>query len=210
MTAPLTVVLETAALERVAAEVAVASLFETDRPLRGGAGRADWRLCGMLSELVASGRVAGAVGEALLVPTEGRMRAGRLLVLGLGPPTPFGAEQVAAASRDATGRLLDLGVRDAVLGLPGEWTGILPVRPAAEAAVAGMAEALDRAAAPLSLRLLVPAASAGRAFRGLEAAAATARRGGLSIAVVDAEAGARATLVRASGPRPDSRASDRP
>ena len=51
-------------VDRVVAEVAVAFCFREDRPLRGPAGRADWRLCGDLSRFVAEGN--GAAGVATM------------------------------------------------------------------------------------------------------------------------------------------------
>ncbi|HTA18129.1 MAG TPA: peptidase M17, partial [Polyangia bacterium] len=38
------------------------------RPLRGAAGLLDWRLCGRLSTMLASGKVTGAEGEQTLFP----------------------------------------------------------------------------------------------------------------------------------------------
>ena len=62
-------------IERTRVEVAIVTFFEDDRPLRGSAGRADWRLCGQLSRLVSEGRIQGRRGEAVLVPTRGGMQA---------------------------------------------------------------------------------------------------------------------------------------
>ena len=59
MSRELEIEVDSASVERVRADLAAVPLFTEDRPLRGGVGRADWRLCGRLSELVASGRLAG-------------------------------------------------------------------------------------------------------------------------------------------------------
>ena len=58
---------------------------EDERPLGGAAGFADWRLCGQLSRLLVDGFFRGARGESLLLPSNGRIGAPRLVVLGLGP-----------------------------------------------------------------------------------------------------------------------------
>ena len=71
-------------IERVRADVAVVPLFANERPLRAAAGRVDWRLCGRLSHLFAAGRLAGAVGEAVLIPGGGGISAPRILGLGAG------------------------------------------------------------------------------------------------------------------------------
>ena len=56
------VVLTTLTLERVESDVAVAGFFTDERPLRGGAARADWRLCGGLSRRIESGDLSGRSG----------------------------------------------------------------------------------------------------------------------------------------------------
>ncbi len=185
MSCRLRVSLETQAFDRVEADVAVATFFESDRPLRGCAGRADWRLCGLLSSLVGQGRMAGGVADALLVPTGGRLRAPLLLAVGLGSPTGFGAAQISEATRAAVTRVLDLGARSAGLGIPGEWIGAVPARPAAEALARGALEAVAPRGGWFHLGLLVSEASAGRALRGLEAAGARARAAGVDLQLPD-------------------------
>ena len=170
MTALLTIGVETGSVERVAADVAVVTVFETERPLRGESGRADWRLCGLLSELVRAGHFAGRPGEAALVPTFGRLRAPRLLLLGLGPQPGFGALEVKAAAREAVARLLGLRVASAALALPGQWTGLLPPGPSAGAVLRGAAAALTSDATPLGLDLVVAEGATAKAMAGLETA----------------------------------------
>jgi hypothetical protein len=100
----LAVEIETARLDHVIADVLVTPFFACDRPVRGPAALADWRLCGRLSDHVQRGELTGAQGEAALLPTGGRMRAPLLLAMGLGPRSDFGEEtlrEVAEASRSA-------------------------------------------------------------------------------------------------------------
>jgi hypothetical protein len=162
--------LESLPIERVSAEVAVVTHFETDRPLRGEAGRADWRLCGMLSDLLQSGRLRGAAGDAALVPSFGRLRTPRLLLLGLGSATGFGAVDAKNLARAAVVRLAKLRVTQAALALPGHWSGLVPAGPCAGAVVRGAVAALEDTGASLRLRLLVPEGAAARASGGIEAA----------------------------------------
>lgn len=170
MTPLLTIGVETGRIERVVADVAVVTVFETERPLRGESGRADWRLCGLLSDLVRAGHFSGRPGEAALVPTFGRLRAPRLLLLGLGPQPGFGALEVKAAAREAVTRLLRLRAASAALALPGQWTGLLPAGPSAGAVLRGAAAALAPGAGPLRLDLLVAEGAASKAMAGLETA----------------------------------------
>ena len=190
MSGSLRITLETLPLERVEAEVAVTCFFESDRPLRGCAGRADWRLCGLLSALIEQARLEGGPSDALLVPTRGRLRAPLLLAVGLGRPTGFGAAEVAEAARSAVGRVLELGARSAALGVPGEWIGAVPSRPAAEAVARGALDALAPRGGGEAFRLglLVSEGATGRALRGLEAAGSRARAAGIELQLPDLDA----------------------
>jgi len=167
----LSIAVETGPVEKVPAELAVVTFFENDRPLRGEAGRVDWRLCGMLSELVARGALRGAGGEAALLPTFGHLRAPRVLVLGLGSVTGFGALEVKSMARAAVRRCVGLRVRSVALALPAHWTGLLPVGPCAAAVLRGTVAGLEEAGLGLRMRLVVPEGSAARALGGLETVA---------------------------------------
>ena len=171
MSPSLSVVIDAGQLERVPADVAFATYFEADRPLRGEAGRADWRLCGLLSRLVDDAHLRGRAGEAALVHTLGRLRAPRLVLLGLGAVAGFGALEVKAAARDAVHRAIALRAGSAALPLPGHWAGVLPITPTAAAVLRGAATALAEAGASLRLRLVVPQGSASKALAGLDAMA---------------------------------------
>lgn len=70
------------ALEDIDAVVCL--LTEDQRPLEGGAGFVDWRLCGALSRAISSGFFSGSPGEKLLVPSEGRVPAPMIFAVGLG------------------------------------------------------------------------------------------------------------------------------
>ena len=70
MSVQLEIGLESRPLERVSADLVGAGFFCDDRPLRGGPGRLDWRLCGLISERMAAGELTGAAGE---VVSRGRM-----------------------------------------------------------------------------------------------------------------------------------------
>ena len=49
-------------------EALILTFFADERPLRGAAGLCDFRLCGRISRLLASGKVGGAWGETTLYP----------------------------------------------------------------------------------------------------------------------------------------------
>ena len=161
---------ETGPVEKAAVELAVVTFFESDRPLRGEAGRVDWRLCGMLSDLLVRGALRGASGEAALIPTFGHLRSPRVLVLGLGSATGFGALEVKAMARAAVQRCASLQIHSVALALPGHWTGLLPVGPCAAAVLRGTVAGLEETGIGLQMRLVVPEGWAARALGGLETA----------------------------------------
>jgi hypothetical protein len=155
VSATLAIELETGAIERARADLVIVSFSSNDRPLRGAAGRADWRVCGRLSQLIAAGRVGGHAGEAVLLPGGGGLRAPLLLALGSGPRASLGPAPTAAFARDAVGRGLALRAQTLALALPGGDAADLALRQRIEAFVIGAAEALAARGEPLSLRLLL-------------------------------------------------------
>ena len=80
-----TVPLTLDALDPLPVDTLCLFVSEDERPLGGAAGFADWRLCGQLSRLLVDGFFRGTRGESLLLPSNGRIGAPRLVVLGLGP-----------------------------------------------------------------------------------------------------------------------------
>ena len=167
MSVALTLEIETERLDRVIADVLVTPFFSCDRPLRGPAARADWRLCGLLSERLQQEQLTGARGEAALMPTAGRMRSPLLLVIGLGPRSDFGEEALREVARSAAVRVL--GLRSGIVGiaLPGKVASRLDTSRVAGIVLEGVAEALSERPSALRLRLVVPPEEAGRTRSGI-------------------------------------------
>jgi len=94
-------------------------LFGERAPLAGAASLVDWRLHGHLSRLVIDGFIAGAAGEAVLVPLGRRLPQEHLVLLGLGPRAAFDAsgfdQALARMFRTADG----LGFGSIILAMPG-------------------------------------------------------------------------------------------
>lgn len=126
MTASVVVELDARPLERVPADLVVVGFSADDRPLRGSAGRADWRLCGELWRLVSSGKLTGMLGQAALFSAAGSLRSPLLLVLGLGYRAELGVDTWRDLGRDAVRRALDLRVDCAVLGLASDAANLGP------------------------------------------------------------------------------------
>jgi hypothetical protein len=73
------------AVDAIDADTLVLHMTSDVRPLAGMASYVDWRMCGHLSDLVIRGVITGAKGEVVLLPTHGRIPAGRIFVFGWGP-----------------------------------------------------------------------------------------------------------------------------
>ena len=153
MRAPVFIELTPRPLERVESEIAVAGFFSDERPLRGGAARADWRLCGGLSRRIVDGDLSGASGEALLIACGRALRAPRLLLLGLGERSGFDSLRMSDEVGAAVARCLRL--RCPRIGLTP--LGIAPddVPRHAPALVAGLRSACAESELPLHLQLCV-------------------------------------------------------
>lgn len=157
MSRELSIVVEAGTIERTGAELVGVPLFQDERPLRGSAGRADWRLCGKLSALVACGELRGAPGEAALVATFGGLRTPRLLVIGAGCRQDYDARAYQALAREVTRRGLALRVASMAIAFASDGLGAAAQEQRASglvaASTASMAEVED--GRELELRLLV-------------------------------------------------------
>jgi hypothetical protein len=113
-------------LERVPADLVVVGYSPDDRPLRGSAGRVDWRLCGELWELVTSRKLNGTLGQAALLSAAGSLRSPLLLVVGLGHRADLVVDTWRELGRDVARRALDLRVNRAVMGLASDAASLGP------------------------------------------------------------------------------------
>jgi hypothetical protein len=115
--AALAVELDEGPIERIRTDLVIIGFAPEDRPLRRGAGRADWRLCGSLWSLISSEKLSGALGEAALLSARGALRSPLLLAVGLGPRNGLTVEAWRELGRDTTDRALGLRAESAVLDL---------------------------------------------------------------------------------------------
>lgn len=170
MTAAIELDLTPLPLERTDGEIAVVGFFADERPLRGGAARADWRLCGGLSRRIESGDLSGKSGEALLIGCGPALLAPRLLLLGLGERQGFDQLRVSDETHQALDRCLKLGCTRVALSPLGIATDDIPRH--AGALVAGVHAAWQSANRPMTLHFCVP----GREIPAVERALTEAHR----------------------------------
>jgi hypothetical protein len=115
------------------AEALLLTFFADERPLRGAAGLADWRLCGRLSGLIKEERIAGKRGEVLMLPPpRRRVPFSRIILFGLGTSGKFTDDvyrQHVRWIRDVCARAK---LRRVALQPPGRATGLIGARRAIE------------------------------------------------------------------------------
>jgi hypothetical protein len=107
-------------------------IFADERPLRGAAGLADWRLCGRLSRLIKAGRASGAQGETVMMPPGRRLPFRRLVLFGLGESKGYGEERFRRDVRWIRSVAAAAGIQQFALQVPGRARGLIGARRALE------------------------------------------------------------------------------
>jgi leucyl aminopeptidase len=107
-------------IEREPAEVLVLTHFEGDERLNGAAAAVDRALNGQLRDLLKSGEFEGKLNQAVLVHTQGRIPAKRVLVVGLGKKKEARVDSVRQAMGTAVKRVRQAGAASFVSGLHGD------------------------------------------------------------------------------------------
>jgi hypothetical protein len=106
--------------------------FADERPLRGAAGLADWRLCGRLSRLLRAHRATGERGETVLLPPGRRLRFKRVMLFGLGESKSYGEERYRADVRRIREVAAQAGMDQYAIQAPGRASGLIGARRALE------------------------------------------------------------------------------
>ena len=89
---------------------AVAVVWQDERPLRGLASHADWRLNGFLSRLLMGDKFSGKAGEWLLVHTQGRMPFTHLFLVGMGRRDEHSVRRARSALEGIAGKVALAGL----------------------------------------------------------------------------------------------------
>jgi hypothetical protein len=160
-------------LERVESDVAVAGFFNDERPLRGGAARADWRLCGGLSKRIERGDLSGESGEAFLIGCGRALRSPRLLVVGLGGRREFDLLRLSDEIAAVIGRCNRLRCSEIAMSPLGVAPDDLPRH--AAAVVTGIREAYRGIEGPMRIHLCIQPSELSSVRRAFEEACKGAR-----------------------------------
>jgi hypothetical protein len=112
-------------LDEANVELCACTIWSDERPIRGFAGLLDWRLAGRLSALLKSGFLRGELGETLLLPGKPNLLFEKVLLVGLGPRSGFGDGTFRRSLVRIARTLEGIGVRRAVVELPGRASGAI-------------------------------------------------------------------------------------
>ncbi|TAL19498.1 hypothetical protein EPN90_03325, partial [Patescibacteria group bacterium] len=129
-------------LVKVKADLLVVNLFAGVRKPGGATGAVDRALGGYLAKEIAETGFSGKEGETLLLPTQGKIPAKRVLVIGLGEPKNFSQERVRRVAALAVKKAAQLKQRRVATILHGAGIGGLSAKDAARAIVEGSQLAL--------------------------------------------------------------------
>ena len=110
----------------------VLPVFKDDRPLRGAAGLADWRMCGRLSRLVKANKASAEAGETLMLPPGRRLKFNRVMWFGLGESRGYSDDRFRKDVKWILDVVSKAGVGDWALQMPGRASGLIGARRAIE------------------------------------------------------------------------------
>ena len=106
-------------VDKIEADVIALTFFEDERPLRGVAGMADWRMNGALSRLIMKETLCGREGESLLISTDGRLLSPRLMLFGLGDSKSFDGKRFQGLLSTFVGTVAKLKFSRVAVTIPG-------------------------------------------------------------------------------------------
>ncbi|MCD6486447.1 MAG: hypothetical protein J7K35_03865 [Syntrophobacterales bacterium] len=128
-------------LEMLAYDSLAFGVFSDERPPRGYCGLADWRLNGMVSKLIAEGRITGAFMEKVLICSDHRIPSPKILLVGLGESTQLTYEKLYTAGYTISQTLGGMECVDFAFDIPGSGRCNLEVPKMAVTMVSGIFDA---------------------------------------------------------------------
>ncbi len=145
-------------LDEIPAEVLVLFHLEDEPAPRGRLGWVDWILGSVVSRLRARGKFAGERGSTALLSTDSKLRAERILLLGLGSRHDLSLSALYRLSYQAAQTILNLRCTRIVLDIPVRAFPQQSPERIRRAFLEGFTAELQRGrpGAPFSLTLLAP------------------------------------------------------
>jgi len=127
-------------------DVLVSGFFQDERPLHGSSGWIDWRLNGTLSRILIEKRLTGEWKETTLIPSQGRVMARLILLIGLGKLKEYSYLRVRELPLYLLGSLEKLRTPNICLSFPYDGSYNVDCGKLAEILVEGIADCLDSGA----------------------------------------------------------------
>lgn len=118
-------------------DAVVVNLFEGVKQPGGATKAVDQALGGLISQAISRGEFGGKIGTSLLLYTQGKLKAERVLVVGLGKEEDFGLETIRSVSGEAVRVLRRHCCRRVGTILHGTGAGGLGLKEAAQAITEG-------------------------------------------------------------------------
>lgn len=119
-------------LDLLVSEVLAVPIAEGHRPPLGCAGLIDYRLGGRISDVIKSGTLSGQIGDKVFVSGRPKVPFDKILLYGAGNLSHFNPQIYAGLIDQLLKSLSDLGVRRAVVELPGRADDLIAPEAAAE------------------------------------------------------------------------------
>ncbi len=149
-------ILSSQAIDQLPSELMVVSFFQDERPLGSEAGLIDRRMDGMISSRLTQGFMTGKMLETTLIPARGRVRADKILFIGLGETVAFCYGRVRELAEHVVKTCLGLQAYDLIMAFPNplrfglEWGKLM------EAMVEGIGLGMKISGPPHPIRLRLP------------------------------------------------------
>jgi hypothetical protein len=137
------VVLSADEIDAQECDILVTGFFQDERPLKGSSGWIDWRLNGMLSRYLIEKKLTGDWKETTLIPSQGRVVARMILLLGLGQVQEYSYLRLRELSPYLLETLKKLNTSNICLALPYEESYNVDCGKLAEILIEGIADCLD-------------------------------------------------------------------
>jgi len=125
-------------IDSIETSAIVLLFFHDERPLKGSAGLADWRMNGAISRLIISERINGNNGETTLVVPNRRILGDKILMIGLGNSSELTKDKIEEAAESVVDHLVGIGVKDFAIAVPHTGPASLKASEIIEALIRGM------------------------------------------------------------------------
>jgi hypothetical protein len=136
------VIISSEPIDRHECQLVQAGFFDDERPLRGPAGLLDWRLNGAISREIKNGRITGRFKETIIIPSSGRIRSPKILLIGLGPAARISYPKLREVSAHILQTLLRIDILDFCCSIVHSKPYPLECSKAVEVWIEGLSDAL--------------------------------------------------------------------